>query len=405
MLSRIKSIEELDLAGLRTFIRVDLNCPLTDDGRVADDTRIVSALPTIQYAREQGAKVVLCSHLGRPKGRPRRELTLAPVGERLVELLGINEILLPDDCVGDGPRKLAQNLRDGQVLLLENVRFRPGETKNDDQFARSLASLAQVYVNDAFGAAHRAHASTVGVPRLVHDKGAGLLMIREIEALSALLKAPARPFVTIVGGAKVAGKIGVIENLLNVCDTILIGGAMAYTFLAARGVTVGKSRVEEDKIALARRVLVKADAKGVQLVLPSDHVCAPEIAADAPATIHQNGDEVPENLMGLDIGPETVAMYTEIIGRAKTVFWNGPMGVFEIDRFASGTMAICNAVAKANAQSVVGGGDSVAAVRKAGVTPFISHISTGGGASLEFLEGKELPGIEALRLSRRELDG
>ncbi len=403
MLSRIKSIEDLELSGRRVFIRVDLNCPLTPGGAVADDTRIQAALPTIKLAVSDGAKVILCSHLGRPKGRPRRELSLAPVGERLAELLD-QEILLPDDCVGDGPRKLAMNLRDGQILLLENVRFNPGETKNDDTLARGLAALAQVYVNDAFGAAHRAHASTVGAARLIGERGAGLLMLREIKALSSLVQSPDRPFVVIVGGAKVAGKIGVIENLLGVCDTILIGGAMAYTFLAAKGLRIGNSRVEEDKIPLAKRVLTKADAKGVQLVLPSDHVCAPEIAADAPATIFHNGEVVPKALMGLDIGPETVAQYSQLIADARTVFWNGPMGVFEMEPFANGTMTIANNVARATATSVVGGGDSVAAVRKAGVTPFINHISTGGGASLEFMEGKELPGIEALRLSRRELD-
>jgi len=403
VLSRIKSIEDLELSGRRVFIRVDLNCPLTPGGAVADDTRIQAALPTIKLAVSDGAKVILCSHLGRPKGRPRRELSLAPVGERLAELLD-QEILLPDDCVGDGPRKLAMNLRDGQILLLENVRFNPGETKNDDTLARGLAALAQVYVNDAFGAAHRAHASTVGAARLIGERGAGLLMLREIKALSSLVQSPDRPFVVIVGGAKVAGKIGVIENLLGVCDTILIGGAMAYTFLAAKGLRIGNSRVEEDKIPLAKRVLTKADAKGVQLVLPSDHVCAPEIAADAPATIFHNGEVVPKALMGLDIGPETVAQYSQLIADARTVFWNGPMGVFEMEPFANGTMTIANNVARATATSVVGGGDSVAAVRKAGVTPFINHISTGGGASLEFMEGKELPGIEALRLSRRELD-
>ncbi len=403
MLSRIKSIEDLELSGRRVFIRVDLNCPLTPDGKVADDTRITAALPTIQLARKRGAKVILCSHLGRPKGRPRRELSLAPVGERLAELLN-QEILLPDDCVGDGPRKLANNLREGQVLLLENVRFNAGETRNDDQLARQLASLAQVYVNDAFGTAHRAHASTAGVARLVEDRGAGLLMLQEIKALSSLLDQPERPFVCVVGGAKVAGKVGVIENLLAVCDTILIGGAMAYTFLAAKGIRVGNSRVEEDKIPLAQRALLKAEGRGVSLVLPSDHVCAPEIAEDAPTAIFQNGDEVQRHLMGLDIGPETVAQYTEAVNNARTVFWNGPMGVFEVRPFATGTMSVANAIAKSNATSVVGGGDSVAAVRKAGVTPFINHISTGGGASLELLEGKELPGIEALRMSRRSLD-
>ncbi|MFT7623896.1 MAG: phosphoglycerate kinase, partial [Myxococcota bacterium] len=298
----------------------------------------------------------------------------------------------------------AMNLRDGQILLLENVRFHAGETKNDDLFARQLASLAQVYVNDAFGAAHRAHASTTGVANLIEEKGAGLLLEREVKALSGLLAKPERPFICIVGGAKVAGKIGVIENLLPVCDQILIGGAMAYTFLAARGLRIGNSRVEEDKIALAKRALLKADARGVEIVLPSDHVCAPEIANDAPTKVFHNGDVIPDRLMGLDIGPETVEQYVAAINASRTVFWNGPMGVFEMPAFAQGTMQVANAIAKANTTSVVGGGDSVSAVKKAGVTPFINHISTGGGASLELMEGKELPGIEALRQSRRSLD-
>jgi phosphoglycerate kinase len=286
-------MEELELAGLRTLIRVDLNCPLTDDGRIADDSRIIASLPTIKLARDMGAKVILCAHLGRPKGRVKPQFTLAPVGERLAELLD-TEIFLPDDCIGDGPKNLATNLRDGQVLLLENVRFNPGETKNDDQFARGLASLAQVYINDAFGAAHRAHASTVGVARLIKDRGAGLLMVKEIEALSPLTKSPERPFVVVVGGAKVSGKIGVLENLLGVADTILVGGAMAYTFLAALGLKMGASRVEEDKINLARRVLTKAEGKKLELLLPRDHVCAPEIAADVPTWIIQNSTIIPK---------------------------------------------------------------------------------------------------------------
>ncbi len=399
VLSRIRTIEELDLSGLRVLVRVDLNCPLNEDGHVADDSRITAALPTIKLARQRGAKVILCSHLGRPKGRPRRELSLKPVGQRLAEVLD-TEIFFPDDCVGDGPRKLAMNLRDGQVMLLENLRFHAAETRNEDQFARSLASLAQVYVNDAFGAAHRAHASVVGVPRLIKDRGAGLLMVKEVQVLSALTRAPERPFVVVVGGAKVKGKIGVLENLLAQCDAILIGGAMAYTFLSALGVDVGASRVEEERLTLARRVLRKAEAKGVEILLPKDHVVAAELAADAPTQICQNG-EFPEGFMGLDIGPETVVDFQKRIEGARTVFWNGPMGVFEMDAYAAGTMAIAQAVAKANIVSVVGGGDSVAAIRKAAVTPFINHVSTGGGASLELLEGNELPGLEALRIGRK----
>ncbi|MEC8022861.1 MAG: phosphoglycerate kinase [Myxococcota bacterium] len=398
-LHRIKSIEDLNISGRRVFIRTDLNCPLTAEGGIADDSRILAALPTIRYAREQGAKVILCSHLGRPKGRVRKELSLEPVGRRLAELLD-TDIAFPEDSVGDGPRKLALDLREGQVMLLQNVRFCAGETKNDDQLARQLASLTNVYVNDAFGSAHRAHASVSGITRHVADRGAGFLLIREVKALSALLSAPQRPFVVSIGGGKVAGKIGVIENLLNVADTILIGGAMAYTFLAALGVHVGSSRVEEDKLALAKRVLTKADAQKVQLILPSDHVCAREADELAPTSIHSNG-EVPDGLLGLDIGPQTLNEYLGHIKEAKTVFWNGPMGVFELEVFARGTNALAQAVAQSNAMSIVGGGDSISAIRRTGLTPFISHISTGGGASLEFLEGKELPGIEALRPHRR----
>jgi phosphoglycerate kinase len=398
-LHRIKTIEDLNITGRRVFIRTDLNCPLTPEGGIADDSRILAALPTIRYAVAQGAKVILCSHLGRPKGRVRKELSLEPVGRRLAELLE-TEISFPEDCVGDGPRKLALDLREGQVMLLQNVRFNKGESKNDEQFARQLASLANVYVNDAFGAAHRAHASVSGITRHLAERGAGLLMAREVSALASLLRSPQRPFVVLVGGGKVAGKIGVIENLLNVADTVLIGGAMAFTFLAALGVDVGSSRVEEDKLALAKRVITKAEAQKVQLILPSDHICAREIDALAPTSIHANGD-IPDGLMGLDIGPETLDEYMGYLKAAKTVFWNGPMGVFELEPFARGTNALAQVVAHSNVTSIVGGGDSVSAIRKAGLTPFISHISTGGGASLEFLEGKDLPGLEALRPHRR----
>lgn len=398
MLSRIKSIDEIDLDGKRVLIRVDMNCPLTSDGHVLDDSRILAALPTIKLAQERGAKIILASHLGRPKGRVKKDLTMQPVGVRLAEHLN-QDILFPDDCIGDGPRKLVMNLREQQVMLLENLRFHPGETQNDDTFARGLAGLAEVYINDAFGAAHRSHASVVGAARLMPERAAGLLMLKELTALSRLMTEAETPFVLVVGGAKVAGKLGVIEHLLDRADSVLIGGAMAYTFLAARGVDVGASRVEVDKIPLAKRVLTKAEAMKTELLLPTDHVCARELAADAEHTVYKNL-EVPTDHMALDIGPETVAIYKTRIDSAKTVFWNGPMGVFEHEAFAVGTNSIAHAVAHSTAHSVVGGGDSLAAIRKAGVTPFISHISTGGGASLEFLEGRDLPGVEALRIGR-----
>ncbi|HIA05041.1 MAG TPA: phosphoglycerate kinase [Myxococcales bacterium] len=323
-------------------------------------------------------------------------MSLAVVGARLAELLN-QEILFPEECVGDGPRKLATNLREGQLMLLENLRFHAGESSNDDSFARALASLAEVYVNDAFGTVHRSHASVVAVPLLLPERAAGFLMQKELEALTRLIRAPERPFVVVVGGAKVAGKIGLISSLLERANSILIGGAMAYTFLAARGMDVGNSHVEEDKIGLAKRVLTKVNnRRTLELLLPVDHVCAPEISDEsAPRVIA--GDAIPQELMGLDIGPETVALFRQRIAAAKTIFWNGPMGVFEKEPFANGTMEIAKAIAHASARSCVGGGDSVSAVRKAGVTPFIGHISTGGGAGLEFLQGKELPGVEALR--------
>ncbi len=390
----IRTLDELELAGKRVFIRVDFNVPL-EDGRITDDTRIRAALPTIRHALEKKAKVILASHLGRPKGKVDPRYSMLPVGERLRELLDDTEVIVADDSVGEGVAKVVRDLQEGQVLLLENLRFHPGEEANDEEFARALAANADVWVNDAFGAAHRAHASTAGMARFVREKAAGFLMQKELEFLGQLLKNPPRPFVAILGGAKVSDKIKVIENLLPRVDALLVGGAMAYTFQAAQGVATGKSRVEEDKLDLAGRLLDAAERKGVPLLLPIDHVCAREFSADAtPVEVKER--TIPDDLMGLDIGPKTVAMYTERIRSAKTVLWNGPMGVFEMKPFAHGTFAIARALAESEALTVVGGGDSAAAVHEAGVADRIRHVSTGGGASLEFLEGATLPGVAAL---------
>lgn len=388
----IPRLDDLDLRGKVTFIRVDFNVPLTPDGAVADDTRIRSALPTIEKAIEAGARVVLASHLGRPKGKPDPDLSLEPVGAYLAKLLG-KAVVFADDCVGDGVRKNVRDLREGDVLLLENLRFHEAETDNDDEFARALADGVDVYVNDAFGAAHRAHASTVGMVRFVRDKCAGLLMSRELEVLGGILEAPGRPFVAVIGGAKVSDKVGVLDNLVKKCDDVLVGGAMAYTFLAARGQKVGTSRVEHDKIGVAEQILKSADARKVKLILPHDHVVAPTFDEHAEASVVT---EIPDGHMGLDIGPASTKVFVSRLAVAKTIFWNGPMGVFEWDRFAAGTMAVADAVAASEAVSVVGGGDSVAALTKSGKTDQVTHVSTGGGASLELMEGKVLPGVKAL---------
>jgi phosphoglycerate kinase len=389
----IKSIEQLPIEGKRVFIRVDFNVPLTPARGVADDSRIRASLPTIQHALDRGARVVLASHLGRPKG-PSPALSLEPVGVRLAELLG-REVLLTDEAVGDGARKVVADLRDGEVALLENLRFFPGEEANDDQFARQLAAYADVYVNDAFGTAHRAHASTAGMVAHVAVKGAGLLMIKEIEFLGRLLGGVEKPYLAVIGGAKVSDKIGVLENLLGRVDAFLIGGAMANTFLKAKGAPVGKSKVEDDKLALARAFLKKADDRNVEVLLPVDSVVAAALDANEGATVR----EIPDTQMALDIGPETARGYADRIARARTVFWNGPMGVFEKKPFARGTLAVAEAVASCRGLTVVGGGDSVAAVNEARVADRITHISTGGGASLEFIEGQELPGIAALEVT------
>ncbi|MFH1830541.1 MAG: phosphoglycerate kinase [Pseudomonadota bacterium] len=393
----IKYIDELPISEKRVFIRVDFNVKLDGAGGVADDTRIKAALPTIHYALGQNAKVILASHLGRPKGQRDPKLSMRPVGERLAELLSGVEVIVPEDCVGDGVKKLAMDMQPGQVMLLENLRFHKEETANDAQFSRRLADLAEVYINDAFGTAHRAHASTVGMVQYISIKGAGFLMRAEVTAFTNLLEKPARPFVAVLGGAKVSDKIGVIENLMNICDKILIGGGMSYTFLASQGIAIGKSLFEEDKIHTARRILERAQTRGIPILLPKDHVIASACEQGAiPSTT--DSVEIPDDMMGLDIGPKTILAYCDEIRDSKTIFWNGPMGVFEFSQFAKGTNKIAQAVADSGANSVVGGGDSIAAINKAGLADKIGHLSTGGGASLEFVEGKKLPGLVALEV-------
>jgi phosphoglycerate kinase len=397
------SIRDLDLQHKHVFMRVDFNVPLTEDGReITDDTRIRETLPTIEYALRHKAKLILASHLGRPKGKPNPKYSFRPVVDRLRVLLdhhlgeSVNVAFSPD-CVGDIATELSRQLESGQVLLLENLRFHAAEEANDANFAKELASLCELYVNDAFGSAHRAHASTEGITHFVRQSAAGLLMEKELQYMGKALTEPAKPFVAILGGAKVSDKIEVIDNLLGKVDALLIGGGMAYTFLKAKGQEVGKSLVEADKIEVAKEALAKAEAKGVRFLLPLDHVLADKFAPDAKTQIFTGDGPFPADWMALDIGPETVRIFSYEIAEARTIVWNGPMGVFEMPAFANGTTKIAKAVAaNSEAISIIGGGDSVAAVKQAGVADQITHISTGGGASLEFLEGKKLPGVEAL---------
>ena len=395
------SIRDLELAHKRVLIRVDFNVPLKD-GVITDDTRIRETLPTIEYALRHKAKVILCSHLGRPKGKPVESMSLKPLVARLRSLLdhvlnqGENVAFSPD-CVGEIALEMSSQLESGQTLLLENLRFHAEEEANDPAFARQLAALCDVYVNDAFGSAHRAHASTEGITHFVARSAAGLLMEKELNFLGKVLAEPDRPFVAIIGGSKISGKIDVIDNLLDKADTLLIGGGMAYTFLNAQGQSTGKSLVEPDKIDVASAALAKAEAKGVKLLLPVDHILADKFASGAKTQTFKGDDPFPAEWMGLDIGPATIDLFAREIADARTILWNGPMGVFEIAAFAEGTNAIAALVAaNEEATSIVGGGDSVAAVQQAGVADHITHISTGGGASLEFLEGKILPGVAAL---------
>jgi len=389
----VRSLEDLDVAGKHVFVRADLNVPL-EAGRITDATRIDATLPTIRYILEHGGLPIVASHLGRPQGRPAPELSLRPVADYLRRALGVPVELAPD-CIGEAVERLVAGARPGQVVVLENLRFHPGEENDDPSFAERLARLADVYVDDAFGAAHRAHASTAAMARFFRDKAAGFLLRREVEFLQRLLAAPEQPFVAVLGGAKVSDKIGVLENLLGRVQSFCIGGAMAYTFLRAQGKPVGRSRVEADKIDLAAQTLARAGARGVRVLLPVDHLAAERAAAGATTRV-VGADDFPAELLGVDIGPRTVDAFAREIAAARTALWNGPMGIFEIDAFGEGTMAIARALARSNGTTVVGGGDSVAALARAGLADAVTHVSTGGGASLEFLEGRELPGLAAL---------
>ncbi|MEJ7602833.1 MAG: phosphoglycerate kinase [Kofleriaceae bacterium] len=390
----IKHVEELAVEGKRVFVRVDYNVPL-DKKQVTDDARIVATLPTLRHLIERGARIVLGSHLGRPEGQTKPELSLEPIAAKLAEHLNI-EIKLADEPAGDGARGVVSSLRDGEIAMLENLRFNPGEEANDETFARQLASYCDVYVNDAFGTAHRAHASTAGMVKFVGEKGAGFVMAKEIEFLSRLLGEVDRPYVAILGGAKVSDKIEVLDALLSRVDSIVIGGAMANTFLEAQGKNLGKSKVERDKLPIARNFLRKASEKKKTIYLPTDVVVATSLDDEGSKVV--SADQIPADAMALDIGPGTAETFRKLLAAARTVFWNGPMGVFEKPKFATGTLAVARALADNKlALSVVGGGDSAAAIAQAGLADKVSHVSTGGGASLEFIQGLDLPGIAALR--------
>lgn len=390
-----KTIEDINVRGKKCLVRCDFNVPLKD-GKITDENRLVGAMPTIKYLIENGAKVILCSHLGKPKGEPKPELSLAPVATRLSEMLGQEVVFAADaNVVGENAKKAVAEMKDGDVVLLENTRYRKEETKNEEGYSKELASLAEIFVNDAFGTAHRAHCSTVGAGQFLEERVCGYLIQKELDFLGSAVENPVRPFLAILGGAKVSDKLGVINNLLEKVDTLIIGGGMAYTFIKALGHEIGTSLLEEDKVAYAKEMMDKAKAKGVNLLLPVDVVYADRFAEDAQPHITE-GRDIPADCMGLDIGPKTRELFANAVRESKTVVWNGPMGVFEFENFSNGTKAIAQAMADVDATTIIGGGDSAAAVNQMGFGDKMSHISTGGGASLEFLEGKELPGIVAL---------
>jgi len=389
-----KTVKDIDVSGKKVLVRVDYNVPQNDDGSISDDARIVASLPTVKYLLENNAKVILCSHLGRPKGERKMEFSLAPVAKRLGELLEGVKITFAPDCIGEETEALAKELKEGEILLLENLRFHKEEEKNNPEFAAKLASLADIYVSDAFGTVHRAHASTAGVAAHL-PAVAGFLIGKELSIMGEALENPQRPFVAILGGAKVADKIGVITNLLNKCDTLIIGGGMAYTFFKALGYGIGESLLDAESIDLAKGLMIKAEEKGVKMLLPVDTVVTREFKEDAESMTVESC-KIPDGWMGMDIGEKTAAIFAEEVKKAGTVVWNGPMGVFEFDKFAKGTSAVAKACAECEGVTIIGGGDSASAVKKLGFADSITHISTGGGASLEYLEGKVLPGVAAL---------
>ncbi|EJO5347992.1 phosphoglycerate kinase [Clostridium botulinum] len=390
-----KSIEDIDVKGKKVLVRCDFNVPL-NEGKITDENRLVGALPTIKYLMEKGAKIILCSHMGKPKGEPKKELSLLPVAKRLSEMLNKQVVFADDDnVVGENAKKAVEDMKDGDIVLLQNTRYRKEETKNEEIFSKELASLAELFVNDAFGTAHRAHCSTVGVTNYLKEAACGYLIQKELKFLGNAVQKPERPFVAILGGAKVSDKINVINNLLDKVDTLIIGGGMGYTFLKAQGYTIGNSLVEEDKVEYSKEMINKAKEKGVNLLLPVDNVVADKFDKDATPVVTED-QNIKEGYMGLDIGPKTSKLYSDAIKSAKTVVWNGPMGVFEFKNFANGTIEVAKAMADSDAVTIIGGGDSAAAVNILGFGNKMTHISTGGGASLEFLEGKELPGISAL---------